>query len=60
MNTGPDMYECMCPEEFEGMNCELVRTDECDPDPCENGATCMVSVSPLWFCMPFSLLCMTL
>ena len=44
LNTGPDMYECSCAEEFEGVNCELNRTDECDPDPCENGATCVVSV----------------
>ena len=47
MNIGPDMYRCMCPEEFEGVVCELNRTDECDLDLCEHGATCMVSVPPL-------------
>ena len=44
LNTGLDMYECSCADGFEGVNCELNRTDECDPDPCENEATCMVSV----------------
>ncbi len=41
--TGPDQYLCECAEEFEGENCELTRTDECVPDPCQNGATCVVS-----------------
>ena len=49
-------YTCECADGYEGRDCELNRTDECDPDPCENGAICVVSVSPLWFCMPFSLL----
>ncbi len=41
--TGPDEYVCECVDEFEGEKCQLNRTDECVPDPCQNGATCVVS-----------------
>ena len=42
MTTGPDQFECQCVEGYEGVNCELVVTDECDPNPCLNGAACSV------------------
>ena len=29
-------------EGYEGDRCELMVTDECDPDPCQNGGTCIV------------------
>ena len=50
MTTGPDQFECQCVEGYEGDRCELMVTDECDPDPCQNGGTCTVRHS--WcFCM---------
>ena len=42
MTTGPDQFECQCVEGYEGNRCELMVTDECDPDPCQNGGTCTV------------------
>ena len=42
MTTGPDQFECQCVEGYEGDRCELMVTDECDPDPCQNGGTCTV------------------
>jgi Notch-like protein len=35
-NTG---YTCTCAEGYAGTNCEE-DINECDPDPCQNGATC--------------------
>ena len=31
---------CFCPEGFSGDFCEIGGVDPCDPNPCENGATC--------------------
>ena len=42
MTTEPDQFECQCVEGYEGDRCELMVTDECDPDPCQNGGTCTV------------------
>ena len=42
MTTGPDHFECQCVEGYEGDRCELIVTDECDPDPCQNRGTCTV------------------
>ena len=33
-------YLCDCKDGFEGTNCEI-NINECDPDPCLNGATCL-------------------
>ena len=41
MITGPDQIECQCVEGYEGDSCELM-TDECEPNPCQNGGTCTV------------------
>ena len=30
---------CICPRGYTGTNCDI-DIDECDPDPCQNGATC--------------------
>lgn len=38
-DVGFDMFECKCPPGFEGKLCENA-TNECDPNPCENGANC--------------------
>ncbi|XP_078685406.1 uncharacterized protein LOC144918448 isoform X12 [Branchiostoma floridae x Branchiostoma belcheri] len=32
--------DCQCPLGFAGVNC-AVNIDECDPDPCQNNATCI-------------------
>ena len=45
-NTGPDQYTCTCPSGFTGQNCDM-ETDECSPNPCQNGATCVVSLYTL-------------
>jgi len=34
-----DSYTCTCDDGFTGPNCEE-DINECDPDPCQNGATC--------------------
>ena len=39
---GPDQFECQCVEGYEGVNCED-ETDECNPNPCLNEGTCIVS-----------------
>lgn len=38
-DVGFDMFECKCTQGFEGKLCENA-TNECVPDPCENGANC--------------------
>ncbi len=40
MNIGDGEFNCTCTEGFDGERCQ---SDECDPDPCLNGATCVVS-----------------
>ena len=37
-------YVCVCEAGWESKNCD-VETNECDPNPCVNGATCVVSNS---------------
>ena len=49
MTPGPDQFECQCVEGYEGDRCELMVTDECDPDPCQNGGTCTVRHYLLYF-----------
>lgn len=38
-NLGPDAFECQCLEGYEGSDCGR-STDECSPNPCQNGASC--------------------
>ena len=35
-------FHCSCAEGYEGDRCEI-NTNDCDPDPCENGGTCQVN-----------------
>ena len=35
-------YTCICATGWSGANCDD-NIDDCDPDPCLNGATCIVS-----------------
>ena len=37
-------YTCVCATGWSGANCDE-NIDDCDPDPCLNGATCIVSGS---------------
>ena len=37
-------YRCECPRGWLGENC-VIDEDECDSNPCQNGATCMESMS---------------
>ena len=43
VHTGAGQYQCVCSEEYEGENCTLARTDECNPNPCYGGGECIVS-----------------
>ncbi len=37
-------YTCECVEGYEGKSC-TIDTDDCQPNPCLNGASCTVSTS---------------
>jgi len=39
LQGGVSDYNCTCVTGWEGQNCDI-NTDDCTPDPCENGATC--------------------
>ena len=41
-NDGLGSYICHCPVGYTGPACEQ-EIDECDPNPCYNGSTCIVS-----------------
>ena len=41
-------FECECVEGYEGDTCGD-ETDECDPNPCQNGGTCNVSCYTIHF-----------
>ena len=53
MCTGNSMgLDCsICVEGYEGDRCELMVTDECDPDPCQNGGNCTVRHSVYICCI---------
>ncbi len=42
-------YTCSCAPGYEGRNCAM-DTDNCEPNPCLNGGSCMVSTSPVSAC----------
>lgn len=33
-------YECVCPEDYVGRQCEALRLITCENQPCRNGSTC--------------------
>ena len=39
---GVSSFSCSCVEGYEGDCCET-NTNDCDPNPCENGGTCQVA-----------------
>ena len=39
-------YDCACDPGYTGQDCGI-EINECDPDPCMNGATCTVCSIPL-------------
>ncbi|KAJ8285050.1 hypothetical protein COCON_G00039000 [Conger conger] len=39
-NTGPDKYQCSCPEGYSGVDCERAE-HACLSDPCSNGGSCV-------------------
>ncbi|XP_063055673.1 protein jagged-1a isoform X2 [Engraulis encrasicolus] len=39
-NTGPDKYQCACPDGYSGVNCERAE-HACLSEPCFNGGSCM-------------------
>uniref|UniRef100_A0A670YWQ3 EGF-like domain-containing protein n=1 Tax=Pseudonaja textilis TaxID=8673 RepID=A0A670YWQ3_PSETE len=39
-NTGPDKYQCSCPEGYLGQNCEIAENASFS-DPCPNGGSCL-------------------
>uniref|UniRef100_A0AAY4ARE6 Delta-like protein n=1 Tax=Denticeps clupeoides TaxID=299321 RepID=A0AAY4ARE6_9TELE len=41
-NTGPDKYQCACPEGYSGVNCEIAE-HACLSEPCFNGGSCVES-----------------
>jgi len=51
LQGGVSDYNCTCVTGWEGQNCDI-NTDDCTPDPCENGATCNVRTQlPLYMLM---------
>ena len=47
MQEGIAKYDCDCEDGWEGRNCSI-NIDECNPNPCYNNGTCMVSKSLLF------------
>ena len=45
-------YACVCPQEFEGINCEAVKIITCDNYPCKNGSSCSNTKSEYWQIKP--------
>ncbi|XP_068610391.1 hyaluronan-binding protein 2 [Brachionichthys hirsutus] len=42
INLGrPLFYECKCRPPFQGPNCKSLSTAACQPNPCQNGGTCI-------------------
>ena len=43
VQDGVNSFSCSCVAGYEGDRCEN-NTNDCDPNPCENGGTCWVAV----------------
>ncbi|XP_041672264.1 hyaluronan-binding protein 2-like [Cheilinus undulatus] len=38
----PPFYECKCNPPYQGPHCSSLPESPCDPNPCQNGGTCLV------------------
>ncbi|XP_053196712.1 hyaluronan-binding protein 2-like isoform X2 [Scomber japonicus] len=37
----PPFYECKCKPPYQGPDCKTLPTSPCEPNPCQNGASCI-------------------
>lgn len=45
-------YQCFCPSDREGLECEKERYDKCDNNPCMNGGSCKQTQDNIgYFCL---------
>jgi hypothetical protein len=47
VQDGVNSFSCSCVAGYEGDHCET-NTNECDPNPCENGGSCHVNIATLF------------